>query len=153
MDIKLGTEQDKKGNTIEVFRAEELGMSPIYSFFLKHYAQLIDNGHSYPITSWDDKRCGAIYAKHNSTVIGHIVFDRDNPNAAGALWITLSAVEEGWRGHGIYTILHKYFEETAKELGYWAIASHVHVTNEVRLKSAESVGMKPILYTIGKRIK
>ena len=150
---KLGTEQDKHGNTVEVFRCEELGMSPIFPFFLRHYAQLVDKGHGYPVSSWNDKRCGAIYAMRDNTILGHIVFDRDNPNAAGALWITLSAVEESQRGCGIYTIMHKYCEQTARELGCWAIASQVHVNNAVRLKSADAVGMKPIFYTMGKRLK
>jgi GNAT superfamily N-acetyltransferase len=152
-DILLGTEKDKLGNAVSIYRSDKLGMSPAFPFFLKHYAELIEAGLSYSLTTWDDDRCGVIYAIHNDHILGHIVYDKDNPNAAGALWITLSAVEKDSRGLGIYTLLHKYFEQTAKEFGYWAIASHVHVDNVVRLKSAEQVGMKPIFYTMGKRIK
>lgn len=151
-DHFLATEFDNDGMNVEVYRCEHLGMSPIYTFFLKHYAELIDAGHAYPTTAWDDKRCGAVYAVQEGNIIGHIVYDRDNPNASGALWITLSAVEKAARGKGIYKLLHKYFEQTAKELGYWAIASHVHADNTVRLKSADSVGMKPVFHLIGKRI-
>lgn len=154
MNIKiLATEVDKLGNTIEIMQCDTLGHSPVYSFFLRHMSALIDNGHCFPITTWDDDRCGAVYAQANGKVLGHIVYDTDNPNAPGALWITLSAVDESCRGRGIYTILHKYFEQVAKERGCWSIASHVHVKNTVRLKSAESVGMKPVFYVIGKKIQ
>lgn len=152
MSILIGEEIDLNGDQIKVYRTDSLGMSPIYSFFLRHYAELIEAGHAYPVTAWDDVKCGAVYVTHNENIVGHIVYDKDFPAAAGALWIILSAVDKNYRGRGIYKILHKHFEITAKELGYWAIASHVHVKNTVRLKSAESVGMKPIFHLIGKKI-
>ena len=82
-------------------------------------------------------------------ILGHIVYDTEKPER---LWITLSAVDEIYRGRGIYTILHKYFEQTAKEKGCKYISSYVHVNNLVRQKSAEKVGMQPRYHLMIKEI-
>jgi len=145
----LATEIDKKGNTIEIYHTDTLGMSPIYTFFLRHIADLVDDGLAWPMTSWDDFKCGAVYAMQGDKILGHIVYDTDKP---GILWIVLSAVSKDARGQGIYTILHKHFEETAKRMGRSGIMSHVHKNNTARLKSAESVGMGTIFQCIGKRL-
>ena len=145
----LNSETDKLGNEIKIFRTDQLGMSPIYTFFLRQMAELIDKGFGTSTTTWDDKTCGAVYAEQDGKILGHIVYDTNKP---GHLWITLSAVDETCRGRGIYTILHKYFEQTAKEKGCQYISSYVHVKNLVRQKSAEKVGMKPLFYYMIKKI-
>ena len=144
----LASEVDKQGNQIEIYRVEKIGMSPIFTFFLRQIANLIDNGHGFAVTSWDDD-CGAIYAMQGDQILGHIVYDTSKK---GVLWITLSAVEENCRGRGIYTILHNHFEQTAREMGCWLISSHIHTKNQVRLKSAEKVGMKPVYYYMSKKL-
>jgi GNAT superfamily N-acetyltransferase len=151
MLIPLGKEKDKSGREIEVIRTTELAMSPIYTFFLREMADLIDEGYGYPVTTWEDKNCEAVYATFDDKILGHIVYSKEFLQR-NILWITLSAVRKEERGLGIYTILHKYFEEIAKEYNCWAITSHVHIKNKVRLSSAEKVGMKPIFYYIGKRL-
>jgi GNAT superfamily N-acetyltransferase len=148
----LNTEYDTLGNKIQIFRIREIGMSPIYTFFLRQMANLIDSGFASAMTVWDDTRCGAVYAMSDNTILGHIVYDTANPTAPGALWITLSAVDELHRGRGIYTILHKYFEQTAKEKGYTYVSSYVHVKNLVRKKSAEKVGMNPMFHLMVKKL-
>jgi GNAT superfamily N-acetyltransferase len=145
----LNSEMDKLGNEIKIFRTDQLGMSPIYTFFLRQMAELIDKGFGTSTTSWDDKTCGAVYAEQDGKILGHIVYDTSKP---GHLWITLSAVDETCRGRGIYTILHKYFEQTAKEKDCKYISSYVHVKNFVRQQSAEKVGMKPLFYYMIKKI-
>jgi len=147
--IFLNKEQDSLGNEIEIFRIDEIGMSPIYTFFLRQMATLIENGFGTSTTSWDDKACGAVYAEQDGKILGHIVYDT---RRSGHLWITLSAVDEECRGRGIYTILHKYLEQTAKEKGCKYISSHVHIKNLIRKKSAEKVGMKPMFYLMVKKL-
>lgn len=151
--VFLKTETDKKGIGIDIFRVDNINMTPVLPFFLRALAELMDNNHGYPSLDPEDlENCGAIYAESNGKVLGHIVFNRKYISKEGYLWIQLSAVDPDCRGRGIYTILHKYFEDHAKELGCWAIASHVRVTNETRLISAEKVGMKPIFYFMGKKL-
>jgi len=145
----LATEFDKHGKKINIYKVDRIAMSPIYSFFLKQMAELIDNKHAHALTSWDDN-CGAVYAEEDGNVLGHIVYDLQKKDI---LWIVLSAVDKEHQGRGIYTILHKYLEQTAKEINYNFIASHIHINNTIRLNSAEKVGMKPIYYYMGKKIE
>ena len=147
--IFLNCETDKLGNEINIFRTDHVARSPIYTFFLRQMAELIDNGFGTAATVWNDKTCGAVYAEQNGKILGHIVYDTEKPER---LWITLSAVDETCRGRGIYTILHKYFEQIAKEKGCQYISSYVHSKNLVRQKSAEKVGMKPFYYLMIKEI-
>jgi len=145
----LGIETDKLGNEISIMHTDTLGMSPIYTFFLRQNAQLIDDGLAWPVTTWDDFKCGAVYATQGDKILGHIVYDTEKP---GMLWIVLSAVSEDSRGRGIYTLLHKHFEQLAKDMGKSGIMSHVHKNNHARLKSAEKVGMGTVFQCIGKRL-
>lgn len=145
----LGTEIDKSGHDIEIYRVDKLSMSPVYTFFLRQMSFLIDSGYAYPMTTWNDHTCGAVYAMKDEQILGHIVYNTSKP---GILWITLSAVDIAARGRGIYTILHRYFEQTAKELGCQNISSHIHVKNSIRLSSAEKVEMHPTMYYMSKRI-
>jgi len=150
----MGTEIDKLGNEVRVFNSTTLAMSPFYTFFLRQMANLIDNGFGYPITSWQDSDCGGVYAvDKDDKILGHIVYSKELLEKSNMLWITLSAVDEDCRGRGIYTILHGYFEQVAKDMGCWAISSHVHKNNKVRLASAEKVGMNPIFQYMAKKLK
>jgi GNAT superfamily N-acetyltransferase len=150
----MGTETDKLGNEIRIFNSTTLAMSPFYTFFLRQIANLIDNGFGYPFTSWEDGNCGGVYAvDSNDKILGHIVYSTEFVKTSGTLWIVLSAVDEDSRGRGIYTMMHPYFEQVAKEKGCWAISSHVHKNNKVRLASAEKVGMGQVFHYMGKKLK
>jgi hypothetical protein len=150
--ILLGTDVDKLGNTVEVYQSKKLGWSPAYVFFLKQYVELIENGHGFPHTTWDDDRCSIVYAKIQGQIVGIIAYDPAHPEYKESLWITLSAVDTVCRQQGIYKILHNYLEKIALELEKLMIASQVHINNIPRLASAKSVGMKPVYYIIGKKI-
>ena len=115
-------------------------------------ASLMDSGFAYPTTHWNDGSCGAVYAEQDGKILGHIVYSTDNVKKMGNLWIVLSAVDENCRGRGIYTLLHKHFEDTARELGCWAISSDVHKNNKVRLASCAKVGMAPVFHYMGKKL-
>lgn len=148
----LAVEKDKLGNDINLRHTETLSMSPVYSFFLRQMADLIDHGLNLPMTSWNDNHCGAIYAEQDGMILGHIVYSTEHVDTKGYLWITLSAVDDGYRGRGIYNLMHTHLESLAQKLRCNAIASHVHVDNAVRLKSCEQVGMKPVFYFMAKKI-
>ena len=153
MITPMGTEFDKLGNEVNILHSTALALSPVYTFFLRHTAKLIDDGFAFPVTNWEDKNCGAIYATDdNGKVLGHIVYSTEYIEQFGHLWIVLSAVEDHSRGRGIYTIMHKYFEQLAKDMGCWSIASYVHKNNKVRLATAEKVGLLPAFHIMGKKI-
>jgi GNAT superfamily N-acetyltransferase len=151
MLILLGKEKDKNGREIEIIKTTGLAMSPIYTFFLREMADLIDEGYGYPATTWEDKNCEAVYATFDDKILGHIVYSKEYLQRNN-LWITLGAVRKEERGLGIYTLLRKYFEGIAKEYDCSAITSHIHIKNKVGLSSAEKLGMKPIFYYTGKKL-
>lgn len=148
----LGVEKDKFGNDITIKIVDKLlSYSPLCAFFLKQQSKLLENGHSFPTPQLDDSTSGAVFAEENGEILGHIVFN--HLEKRGTLWIILSAVDESQRGRGIYTMLHRYFEQVAKAKSCWYISSHIHIDNHVRLKSAEKVGMKPFFYFMFKRLQ
>lgn len=148
----LAIEKDKFGKEVEIKRVDKLfSHPPICSFFLKQQSKLVSNGHALPTPQLDDTTSGAIFAEADGEILGHIVYN--HLEKRGQLWIVLSAVDESQRGRGIFTLMNKHFEELAKEKGCWYIASHIHVDNKIRLKSAEKVGMKPLFYFMFKRLK
>lgn len=149
--ILLSVEKDIDGAAFEVKKIDKISHSPIYTFFLRQQAELIDAGFSYPYTSWNDDTCGAVYAERNGEIMGHIVYD--NTKYTCALWIVLAAVDKKFRKRGIYTILHQHFELVAKDMACWYIASHIHVNNSVGLASAEKIGKKPLFHFVTKKIQ
>lgn len=149
--IFLNKEIDKLGNQIHINQVDSIAFSPVYTFFIKHVAELIDEGHHIAKTTWDDNECGAIYAEKDGEILGAIIYSTSFLKKR-SLYIELSAVKKEHRGKGIYTMLHPYFEMKAKELGCDTITSRVHKNNSVRLKSAEKVGMKMLFYQMIKVI-
>ena len=151
MLIPLTTEQLSTGQSLAIIRTTTLAMSPIYTFFLRATADLIDAGHAWPLTSWSDDLCEAVYAELDGEIIGHIVYSKEKLDKK-ILWITLSAVAPEYRGRGIYKILHGHFENIARDLDCLYVASQVHKNNTARLRSAAKEGMTPTFHTMGKRL-
>jgi GNAT superfamily N-acetyltransferase len=134
-------EKDKHGRSILVKTVAKIGGSEMYSFFLRQMADLIDNGHSNPTTTWEDTH-GAVYATElDGTILGHIVYLHNVEKQM--IWITLSAVAPEARGRGLYTLMHHYIEHIGKSLKCTSIQSVVHVDNTVRLASAKKMGLLP----------
>jgi GNAT superfamily N-acetyltransferase len=142
MQKHLATETDKLGNIIEVMQCDSITeVRELYSFFLRRNAELIDLQMAYPLITWEDTD-GAVYITYDDKIIGHIVYSIGGPaKREGMIWITLSAVDPDYRGRGLYTIMHKYFEQIGRDNGCTNMASLIHKRNSTRLKSAEKVGM------------
>jgi ribosomal protein S18 acetylase RimI-like enzyme len=144
----IATETDKQGVVVTVRYAEEIGNTPVVSAFLRNLAGLIDQGYSLPMMAGANRH-RAVYIELEGQVIGHIVFDILEPPVKTA-WIVLSAVDPDYKRRGLYTILHRHFEEIAVKMGAKKIASFVHVDNTARQKSCEQVGMVPVYYRMEK---
>jgi hypothetical protein len=149
-DILITKEKDKTGVEVSVKLAQQIGGSPVLPFFLRNYADLIDNGHSNPFLFGTNKS-KAVYIEVDNEVAGHIVYDILD-DAYKTAWIVFSCVEDGFRRRGLYMIMHRHFEQIVKNAGSKRIASHVHVDNKVRYASCEAVGMKPDFYRMEKTI-
>jgi len=130
----------KSGHKLTIWDCYNLAMSPVASFYMKHMAKLIDDGHAQQIFTGGNNS-SAVYATLDSKVVGAIVYEIHASQRMA--YILLSCVDEEYRGQGIYTILHPYFEEVATAQGCNRIGSIVHVDNAVRLASCAKVGMVP----------
>jgi hypothetical protein len=149
-DALIETTTDKTGAEVLVKNATLIGGSPIVPFYLKHYSELIINGHAHPVIAGTNKH-KAIYAEIGGQVAGHIVYEILD-DCYKTAWITFSAIENNFRRRGLYDILHRNFEKVAKAGGSTKIASLVHVDNTVRQASCAKVGMEPVFYRMEKQL-
>lgn len=147
-DIILGKELDNKESQVIVKYCASLGGSPLIPFFLRNLANLMTAGHTHYHFAGNN-RTKAVYAEIDGKIVGHIAFEILD-DAFKTAWITLSAVDENYKKRGIYTILHKHFENQIKSLNAKKIASYVHVNNTVRQTSCAKVGMKPVYFRMEK---
>lgn len=149
-DPTLAKEFDKLNEYVTIKFCNSLGGSEIIPFFLKNFSKLMDDGFSHYHFAGHNK-CRAVYAEIDGKIVGHIVFDLLD-DVFKTAWIVLSAIDLKYQRRGLYTLMHKHFEEQAKKLGAKKLASHVHVNNIARQLSCEKVGMKPIYYRMEKVI-
>ncbi len=143
--------QDKTGAEVVVKHTTNIGGSPVIPFFLKHYSELIGNGHAPPVIVGTNKH-KAVYLEIDGNIAGHIVYEILDDSYKTA-WITFSAIENNYRRRGLYDILHRNFEKTVKGTGSLKIASHVHVDNKARQASCAKVGMHPYFYRMEKLLE
>jgi hypothetical protein len=149
----LGIELDKKGSSVYIKHSHSLAYTPAYTFFIRQIADLIDNKHGRPYTSWEDDNCELIWAEIDNEVVAILCYNtqyvfRKIPYIA----IILTAVKENFRQRGIHTMMNRYFEKRAIDLNCLAIRATVHLTNDVRLKSTEKDNLKPLLTTMYKKL-
>ncbi len=146
----LATEQDCTGTAVEIRHLDEISDSKVVSFFLKNLAILIDNGFSLQLIAGTNRH-HAVFAEINGEIVGHIVYEYlEHP--VKTAWITLSAIDDNYKRRGLYTLLHKHFEQTIRAAGAKKIASSVHVNNVARHASCKKVGMQPIYYRMEKEL-
>lgn len=141
----LGTEIDKKNTSICIKHSDTLAYTPAYTFFIKEIANLIDNNHGHPHTTWDDDDCEIIWAEINNKVVAILCYSTAYKNyQLPYLAIQLTAVGEEFRHRGIHTILNRYFEQRARDLKCVAIRATVHLNNTVRLESTKKDKLTPL---------
>lgn len=151
-DEELAIEKDKLGDDLIVKLSPTLAFSPAYLLFLKQQVQLLENGHGTNFTTWEDKNCGVIYTESVEKINGFIVYDHSEAESKGMLSIVLTAVDNDARGRGIYSIMHKWFEEIARRKGCSLIRATVSPKNTHRLKTCEAVGLKIGFHLLYKQV-
>lgn len=145
----LAQEKIKDGRTITIKRSNCIAFTPAFTFYLRQVADLIDNGHGSNFTSWDDETTGILWAEIDETIVAIFAYHTDQIKFK-ILNVSLTAVDKDHRGLGIHTIMNRYFEKTAIQLGCNITAATVHPNNSVRLKSAEKDGLKIGYYKLYK---
>lgn len=132
----LGQDKDKTGCLLTIKRSQRLAFSPAYATFVKQMAELIENGHAHNFATWSDDDCGIIWAECQTKICGIFCYNKERINEK-LLFVQLTGVEKEYRKRGIHTILNKYFEQTANELGCHVTVATVSPANTVRLSSCE----------------
>jgi RimJ/RimL family protein N-acetyltransferase len=153
VEKRIADAVDHAGNSLTVWRSDQLGGTRAMPLFLNTYAELMQKGYATPHMSWaDGNKLQVVYLFDElaQQVAGGIAFEYRPVSREG--WIVLSFTDPAYRGRRINQLAHVHFEKAIQKLGGSKIASHVHVDNAARLKSAEKSGFKPEFYRMTKRI-
>lgn len=148
----LAKEKIKNDKIMVVKHSSELAHSPPYPFFLRRMADLMEDGHARKMTSWIDSECGIIWGEVDSEIVGIFAYKKDQIQHK-TLNILLTAVHPDHRNKGIHTVLNRYFEKTAKDLGCDFVVATVHPNNQTRLLTCEKDGMKIFYHKLGKKLQ
>jgi GNAT superfamily N-acetyltransferase len=147
--MKLLDTITKDNNSIEVWSGQ-LSFSPVFSLVLRTYAEIVEKNLA-PARLDLNNTDSVVWAQRtDGTILGGICykFEKDY----NSVYIELSFTAENSRGLGINSICHHYVEQDAKNLGYTAVMSTVHINNKARLNSAEKVGLNPLYYIMHKKL-
>jgi predicted GNAT family acetyltransferase len=146
----LGNAVDKRGNKLSVNYSETFGSSPVVSFFLRNYADMIDDGHAHSLITGSNKS-RVVYITHDDRVVASVVYDIQD-DVYKTAWIVFTCVDPEYRNRGLYKILNKYFEQVVTTNGCKKISSFVHVNNEKSFNARKAIGYVPVFYRMEKEL-
>lgn len=149
-ELQTSSKIDEHFNNFTLKKSNNL--IPVYPFFLRHMAELIEQGFSPPGITWNDNFCEAIYLESNNHIIGSIIYSTEFIEEKKFLYIQLSATDQKYRNQGIYKFLHLHFENIALEKNCRYVSGLMHKNNSIRIKSCKSVGLDPLFHFVGCKI-
>lgn len=147
----LSSSQTKAGDKLFIKHVNAMGNTPAMLFYLRQYLELNEAGLAHPVLTANNNS-SAVYAEINNTIVGIIVY-RLEDDPLKTTWKILSAVDEHFRGRGIYRAMHSALERHVATMGSKKIASHVHLNNLPAQKSNGAVGLEPVWFKMEKTIK
>lgn len=142
---QLASVKDKQVANVIVKHSTQIAYTPVISSFMKHHAELMDVGMSLPMFLATN-RSQVIWAEINGAVVGEIVFEIKDDTYIRIIQIYAGAVDDRYRGRGIYKILHTELEKFAKEAGCAKIRSEVHSNNKAMINTLTSLGKRITFY-------
>jgi len=149
----LSEEKDKNNNLLRIKHSDSMKIPKLLAFFLRSSAELLEKDMSvaYDLTL---NKLKVIYAEIDDKIVGQIVYTCLDEIDKKTLFIVLSSVDKNYRQCGIYKILHKHFENTAKNMNCNFISSVIWKKNVVRLESIKSfdISLEPAFKLYGKRL-
>ena len=136
----LGNTIDKTGAevTVHLLKIEEI-TKELNSFFLRRWADLIDAGHasaSY-IPNFKTGKTRILYITIGDEIAGHILFEFTTLKDS---FIHFTVVEEKFRRHGLYKIMHAYYDEVMVYNKITKSRSQMHTNNTAIIAAAEKIG-------------
>lgn len=142
----LGSFTSERGHDIVVHLIKpEEAPAEVTMFFLNKWAELIKSGHAsesyFPTLRPHTTRI--LYVMVNGELGGHIVFDWTTPFEC---FIVLTAVDQKFRRHGLYKLMHQYYDAHIKSQGAKRSKSQLHISNEAIIAAAEQDGYRKEYY-------
>lgn len=105
---------------------------------LREFADLLDSGHT-PENAFINilsQPTSAVYIKYGEEIAANTIFRVDGKHS----WMFFTNVADKYQGRGLYRVLHKHYEPSARILGAEYSSSMIHHTNERMLSVNKANG-------------
>jgi hypothetical protein len=96
------------------------------AFLLRHLSELVEDGHAPSNFSINLLNKRIIYAKINNEIAGHILWEWQPGWIA---YIIFTVIDKKYEKRGLYTIMHRVYENRIKEGGALCSKSQLHSEN------------------------
>jgi hypothetical protein len=134
----LGTETTRDGQKVEIkfVKFQDISDAKLTTFFLREWADLIDNGHAN--SSYLPKLSTAriLFTTIDDVITSHLVWTWSNKVS----FIDFTAVDKNYRRQGLYKILHTYYDKIMIAQKATASRSQLHIKNEAIIAGAKKEG-------------
>lgn len=150
MEELISVEKDKLGSEVSVYfsKGEDI-TAAVNSFFLRHLADLIENGHATRtyIPSLTNTRI--VYLKINNEIAGHLIWEWQGNDTA---YIVFTVIDKKYSKRGLYSILHRHYEDRIKKGGALFSKSQLHIDNDRIINISKQNGYEVEYYKMIKKI-
>lgn len=133
----------------QIITEPSLSYSKAFIFVMDQFVKMLKLGHCEKSLCINNTMT-VTYAVDGDTVIGACVYELDVPKRQGYIYI--AAVDEEYRGQGVYNEIYKEVESVCKQHGIVVLNSNVHVDNIAMIKSAEKNNRKLSWYRSSKQL-
>jgi len=127
----------------EIITEPTLSYSKAFIFVMDHFVKMLKAGHS-DLSLCIKNSMTVTYAVENEQVIGACVYELDHSKRQG--WIHTAAIDENFRGLGVYEEIYKEVEQVCKTSGMIVLGSNIHVDNEPMIHHAEKNNRELLWY-------
>lgn len=146
----VGNTVDRTGATVIVnlLKLEEITRE-LNVFFFRRWADLVESGHASAnyMPSFKQSATRILYLTINDEIAGHILFEFVTPKDS---FIHFTVVEEKFRRHGLYQIMHEHYDKVMRHNKANKSRSQLHVDNTAIIEAAKKVGYNVEFYKMVK---
>lgn len=136
----IGREKSRTGSEviIHLLKIDEI-TKDLNVFFLRRWADLVESGHasSNYLPSHSSGSTRILYATIDGEIVGHILFEFTSSKDS---FIHFTVVEEKFRKHGLYLVMHKYYDKIMRHSKISRSKSMLHADNTAIIEAAKKNG-------------
>lgn len=150
MEEIISIEIDKLGSEVFVYfcKGEEI-TAEVNSFLLRHLADLIESGHAGRNYNLSLSNTRIIYLKINNEIAGHIIWEW---HGADTSYIIFTVIDKKYEKRGLYSIMHRLYENRIKQGGAVFSKSQLHINNNRIINISKQNGYEVEYYKMIKKI-